>query len=157
MLIIQKNNKLLLNDKGMTLIELLAVVVILAIIAAIAIPTFGNVIDNSRYKAVKSDAINVINAAQLYYIDNPDEIGPVQVEVLVEKGFLKHAGTLTSIDEGDGVAKTKPLSFTGKGNFSDKTVTFIKATVNTIDGDKKKAKDITTSTAHIIDETEETN
>ncbi|KGR74038.1 hypothetical protein CD33_18750 [Ureibacillus sinduriensis BLB-1 = JCM 15800] len=57
------------NEKGLTLIELLAVIVILAIIAAIAIPAIGNIIDNSRIKAVKADAANIINAANLYYTD----------------------------------------------------------------------------------------
>lgn len=34
------------NEKGLTLVELLAVIVILAIVAAIAIPAISNVIDN---------------------------------------------------------------------------------------------------------------
>ncbi len=36
------------NEKGLTLIELLAVIVILGIIAAIAIPSIGAIIDNSK-------------------------------------------------------------------------------------------------------------
>ena len=36
--------KQLNNEKGLTLIELLAVIVILAIIAAIAVPAIGNII-----------------------------------------------------------------------------------------------------------------
>ncbi|MFK5706486.1 prepilin-type N-terminal cleavage/methylation domain-containing protein [Lysinibacillus boronitolerans] len=56
------------NEKGLTLVELLAVIAILAIVAAIAIPAISNVIDNSRYKALKADAINVIHAgAVLFY------------------------------------------------------------------------------------------
>lgn len=55
-----------LNQKGLTLIELLAVIVILAIVAAIAIPAIGNLIENSRIKAAKSDAVLIINAANLY-------------------------------------------------------------------------------------------
>lgn len=54
------------NEKGLTLVELLAVIVFLAIVAAIAIPAISNVIDNSRYKALKADAINVIHAAQSF-------------------------------------------------------------------------------------------
>ena len=57
------------NEKGLTLIELLAVVVILAIIAAIAIPAIGNIIDNQRVKAVKADAANILSSAQTYYAD----------------------------------------------------------------------------------------
>ncbi|WP_264986994.1 type II secretion system protein [Lysinibacillus piscis] len=58
------------NEKGLTLIELLAVIVILAIVAAIAVPAIGNIIDNSRSKAVIADATNIMNAAQLYFTDN---------------------------------------------------------------------------------------
>ncbi|MEG0472504.1 MAG: prepilin-type N-terminal cleavage/methylation domain-containing protein [Solibacillus sp.] len=57
------------NEKGLTLIELLAVIVILAIIAAIAIPAIGNIIENSKIKALKADAATVLNAGQIYYAD----------------------------------------------------------------------------------------
>ena len=46
--------KRLKNEKGLTLVELLAVIVILGIIAAIAVPSIGNIIDNSRDKCGKS-------------------------------------------------------------------------------------------------------
>ncbi len=58
--------KLLSNRKGVTLVELLAVLVILGIIAAIAIPTIGNLIDNSREKAANAEWDNIQEAARLY-------------------------------------------------------------------------------------------
>ncbi|MCB5933483.1 prepilin-type N-terminal cleavage/methylation domain-containing protein [Caldibacillus thermoamylovorans] len=61
----QKRMKLLKNQKGMTLVELLAVLVILGIIAAIAVPLIGNMIENSRDKAAINDAISIIAAAKL--------------------------------------------------------------------------------------------
>ncbi len=62
----KKMKERLKNQKGLTLIELLAVIVILGIIAAIAIPSIGNIIDNSKNDAHKADAIQMINAAKLY-------------------------------------------------------------------------------------------
>ncbi|MEH7236194.1 type II secretion system protein [Bacillus sp. JJ1562] len=59
-------NKYVKNQKGLTLIELLAVIVILGIIAAIAVPAIGNVIEKSRNDAVHADATQVLNAAKLY-------------------------------------------------------------------------------------------
>lgn len=59
------------NEKGLTLIELLAVIVILAIVAAIAVPAIGNIINNSEIKATKADALNILNAANIYITDNP--------------------------------------------------------------------------------------
>jgi len=62
------------EQKGLTLIELLAVIVILAIIAAIAIPAIGGIIENSRVGAMKADNLNAISAAELFIIDNPTAI-----------------------------------------------------------------------------------
>ncbi|MEN0663489.1 type II secretion system protein [Caldifermentibacillus hisashii] len=61
----QKRIKLLKNQKGMTLVELLAVLVILGIIAAIAIPMIGNMIENSQTKAAANEALNIIAGAKL--------------------------------------------------------------------------------------------
>ena len=96
------------NQKGLTLIELLAVIVILAIIAAIAIPAIGNIIENSRYSAVKSDAVNVLSAANIYYTENPS--GPMvttgtapnivntpttlTVQILKTEGFIENEGKI---------------------------------------------------------------
>ncbi|MFJ8512787.1 prepilin-type N-terminal cleavage/methylation domain-containing protein [Lysinibacillus xylanilyticus] len=63
------NKKLLKNQKGLTLIELLAVIVILAIIAAIAIPAIGNIISNSKDKAIFSDAAGVLAGAKIAITD----------------------------------------------------------------------------------------
>ncbi|WP_052124017.1 prepilin-type N-terminal cleavage/methylation domain-containing protein [Ureibacillus manganicus] len=52
------------NEHGLTLIELLAVIVILGIIASIAVPSTGNLIQNTRDKAVLSDAVNIIAGAK---------------------------------------------------------------------------------------------
>jgi len=63
----RKHVKLLKKEKGMTLIELLAVIIIIAIILAIAIPIIANVIGDSRDRATVSEALNIISAAKLKY------------------------------------------------------------------------------------------
>lgn len=61
------------DQRGLTLIELLAVIVILGIIAAIAIPAIGKLIGNTEDKATVSEGIQIINAAKLYVAEkNPD-------------------------------------------------------------------------------------
>lgn len=58
--------KRLKEQRGFTLVELLAVIVILGIIAAIAVPSIGNLIEKSKIDGVKADAISLLNAARLY-------------------------------------------------------------------------------------------
>ncbi|UED81538.1 prepilin-type N-terminal cleavage/methylation domain-containing protein [Lysinibacillus sp. CD3-6] len=138
------NKKLLKNQKGLTLIELLAVIVILAIVAAIAIPAIGSIIDNSRGKALKSDVVNVMNAANIYFTDNPadDKKPSVDLETLKKDGYLESEGKLTSAT----------VTYAAGGNTVDAagtngsiTITVTKATlkdINDHDG-KPEGKDVT--------------
>ena len=54
------------NNKGVTLVELLIVIVVMGIIAAFAIPAVGTIVGNTRMDAIRADAIAVENAANLY-------------------------------------------------------------------------------------------
>lgn len=54
------------NNKGVTLVELLIVIVVMGIIAAFAIPAVGTIIDNTQQDAIVADAIAVENAANLF-------------------------------------------------------------------------------------------
>ncbi|PRO64901.1 pilus assembly FimT family protein [Alkalicoccus urumqiensis] len=64
----KKLKQLLKNQKGLTLVELLAVVVILGIIAAIAVPSIGGIIENSREDAQVANAETLHDAARLAVI-----------------------------------------------------------------------------------------
>lgn len=104
--------KKLNNEKGMTLIELLAVIVIIAIIAAIAIPAIGNIIDNSRVGAMKSDNLNAIAAAELFILDNP-EVATVSLQNITGEAVADVAGTPgTPASEGYIDSKGSLQSFT---------------------------------------------
>ncbi|MGY3717134.1 prepilin-type N-terminal cleavage/methylation domain-containing protein [Sutcliffiella cohnii] len=70
----KKCRNILRNEKGLTLIELLAVVVILGIIAAIAIPSIGSIIEKSRTDAVVADGQMLMNATRLAVINNDIEL-----------------------------------------------------------------------------------
>lgn len=58
------------NNKGVTLVELLIVIVVMGIIAAFAIPAVGTIIENTQRDAILADAIQVENAANLYCASN---------------------------------------------------------------------------------------
>jgi len=92
--------KMLKNQKGLTLIELLAVIVILGIIAAIAVPSIMGIIDKSRTDAARGDALQVLNAAKLYVAAAAPE------------------GTITFTDDGDNTELNDYLE-----NVGDYTIT----------------------------------
>lgn len=56
--------------KGFTLVELLAVIVILAVILAIAIPNVLTIIENARVDALRSTAGMMIKAAEIHVAQN---------------------------------------------------------------------------------------
>ena len=86
----RKHIKHLRNEKGLTLIELLAVIVILGIIAAIAIPMIGNVVQDSRDKADVNEALNIISAAkQAYALDMENAETPVEFKAADLKDYIK--------------------------------------------------------------------
>lgn len=153
------NKRVLKNEKGLTLIELLAVIVILAIVAAIAIPAIGNIIDNSRYNAVKSDGINVINASNLYFTDNPDK-NYVTAKDLKDDGYLESAGKIP-LDAAAATAEATSKSYvkivSGEKQLTTENITIttgkkIKFTSNGVDSinkDTTKGKDLT-DTVHVV-------
>lgn len=57
-----------LKDDGFTLVEILIVVVILGVLAAIVIPAFGSVVDETRRASFVADIKQYSDAAHLYSV-----------------------------------------------------------------------------------------
>lgn len=146
------------EQKGLTLIELLAVIVIIAIIAAIAIPAIGNIIENSRFSAVKSDGLNALAAANIYFAENPNDkyvsLDALSVGYLDSPGKLPLSATPSATNP-----TTKPASnfiekgtngleiTTGDITFSgSKKMKFTGATVTEINADNQKGSQVGTTT-----------
>ncbi len=80
-----KMKKVLKSNKGFTMIELMVVIVIMLILAAIAIPSFNRLITNANEAAATAEARTVLMLAQL-------EADTVAIDTGV---------TIASGDEGD--------------------------------------------------------
>ena len=122
---LQKCRNILRNEKGLTLIELLAVVVILGIIAAIAIPSIGNIISKSKDDAVIADGQMLMNAARLALISEPtlvpDENGQISYDHEDLAGYLekfddsKYSSAYVTVDENRNVIGASLTTTDGNG------------------------------------------
>ena len=82
-----------MKQKAFTLIELLAVIVILALIALVVFPAINNVLSDSKKDAYKSQ-INIIEkAAKEYYLEHINELpengcNSVEISELISQGYI---------------------------------------------------------------------
>ncbi len=77
------------KEKGFTLVELLIVVAIIGILAAIAIPQFNKYKVRGYIASLRSDLKNVHTAAQAYLTDFPN--GTVDTLTKVQRGGYKQS------------------------------------------------------------------
>lgn len=90
------------NEKGLTLVELLAVVVILGIIAAIAVPSIGGIIDNSKKDAHVANAQQMVNSARLAVTGETDLRNMANGTLYIPLGYLIDQGYLEAVSDPDG-------------------------------------------------------
>ena len=86
-------NKLMKNKKGFTLIELIVVIAILGILAAVLVPSIGNYVNKSKEGVALSEAAAFRQAAQLAYVEAGLPGGVSLTDGLTAAGFASSTYT----------------------------------------------------------------
>jgi type IV pilus assembly protein PilA len=83
------------DEEGFTLIELMVVVLIIAILLAIAIPTFLGARSKAQDRAAQSNLRNALTAEKTYYVDNQAYTDNTSSNLTNIEPSLTYAGSAT--------------------------------------------------------------
>jgi type IV pilus assembly protein PilA len=128
------------DQRGLTLIELLAVIVILAIIAAIAIPSIMGLIDNSKKDAHVANAQQMINSAKIAVTADKELMPEDGNLVIVTLKYLEDEGYLETIKDPDGDEYIRASAAAETTRVSGTTVTPSDNSYVVIENDDNKLK-----------------
>jgi len=105
-----------LNRKGFTLVELLAVVIVLGLILVILIPNALDAAEKSRTRLFKIEAQNVLKAAREYYENGildgklATELAKCQSLSAIGKANSEYKGSVDIVKDGTSVTYTLYLA-----------------------------------------------
>ncbi|AGI39282.1 methylation domain-containing protein [Thermoclostridium stercorarium subsp. stercorarium DSM 8532] len=111
--------KLLKQNKGFSLVELLVAILIMAVIAATAIMLFGGVLNSSKTRADAETAENIKRAILTYMnLTNDTDLSCLDVDKENPDDLIQKLSCIIKIDEKNGVTFTKPSNAAFEGDLS---------------------------------------
>ncbi len=109
------------SRQGFTLVEIMIVVVIIGLLAAMAIPAFQKVRVASQDKAVLNNARQMAAAADQYYLENGATFADA-TSLIGATNYVKALNTVAS--EGYPTAYTQGVTITITGVAGQRTITY---------------------------------
>ena len=86
------------DERGFTLIELMIVIAIIGILAAIAIPQFSAYRKRSYNSSAQSDVRNIATAQEAYYVDNSTYTGTESAVTGATYGYMQSGNVTFTVD-----------------------------------------------------------
>lgn len=113
-----------INKKsGFTLVEIMIVVVIIGLLAAMAIPAFQKVRANSQDKAVTNNLRQLSSGADQYFLENG--VTTVNSALLVGTNSTQYVKTISTVArETYETSLTQGLAVTARGVAGARTITY---------------------------------
>lgn len=108
------------NIKGFTLIELMIVIAIIGILAAVAVPQFTSYKKKGYNAEANTDAKNAYTAARAYFNDYPT--GAVDLASLVLYGYKQSSHATLAF--GSGLQETLSFTVIGNANGGNGNITY---------------------------------
>lgn len=87
-------------NKGFTLIEIIGVLTVIAILAAMLVPSISGMTSRAKNTRLKHDLVVMDQALQLYRLDH-DGLYPEKLEILISEKYLGNRKSIKDASDGD--------------------------------------------------------